>query len=56
MFSWAAHSYVFHRLSFAVMRGVAEQFVGRQLSTFGWSYALIVVVLVIVIVDVFFCV
>ena len=34
--SWEAHSYIFRRLSFALIRGVAEQFVGLQLSTFKW--------------------
>ena len=34
--SWEAHSWVFRLLSFAVMRGVTEQFVSRQLSTFEW--------------------
>ena len=33
---WEAHSWVFRRLSFAVMRGVAAQLAGRQLPTFGW--------------------
>ena len=31
--SWEAHSLVFCRSSFAVMRGVVEQFVGRHVST-----------------------
>ena len=34
--SWEAHSSVFRRLSFAVMRGVVKQFVGQKLTTFGW--------------------
>ena len=33
---WEAHSRVHRRLSFAVMRGVADQFVGRRLDSFGW--------------------
>ena len=33
---WEAHQWVYHRLSFAVMRGVVEQFVRRQSSDFGW--------------------
>ena len=33
---WEAHQWVYRRLSFAVMRGVAEQFVRRQSSDFGW--------------------
>ena len=33
---WEAHAWVFHRLSFAIMRGVAEQFVGRELLSFRW--------------------
>ena len=32
---WEAHSSVFRRLSFAVMRGVAERYVGQKLPTFG---------------------
>ena len=34
--SWEAHSWVYRHLSFALIRGVAEQFVGRQLPTFAW--------------------
>ena len=33
---WEAHSRVHHHLSFAVMRGVADQFVGRRFDSFGW--------------------
>ena len=33
---WEAHACVFRRLSFAVMRGVAEQFVGWQLWVLSW--------------------
>ena len=33
---WEAHARVHRRLSFTVMRGVAEQFVGRHLASFGW--------------------
>ena len=33
---WEAHARVHRRLSFAVMRGVADQFVGRRLDSFGW--------------------
>ena len=31
---WEAHAWLFCRLSFALMRGVVEQFVGRQLADF----------------------
>ena len=31
---WQAHDWVFHRLSFAIMRGVLEQLIGRQLVDF----------------------
>ena len=27
---WEAHTWIYRRLSFAIMRGVAEQFVGRM--------------------------
>ena len=33
---WEAHDWVFRRLSFAVMRGVSEQLIGRQLADFSW--------------------
>ena len=33
---WEAHSQVHRRPSFAVMRGVADQFVGGRLDSFGW--------------------
>ena len=33
---WEAHSQVYRRLSIAVMRGVADQFVGRRFDSFGW--------------------
>ena len=33
---WEAHAWVHRHLSFAVMRGVADQFVGRRLDSFGW--------------------
>ena len=33
---WEAHARVHNRLSFAVMRWVAEQFVGRDVASFGW--------------------
>ena len=32
---WEAHAWIHRRLSFAVMRGVADQFVGRRLVSFG---------------------
>ena len=31
-----AHAWIYRRLSFAIMSGVAEQFVGRMSDTFGW--------------------
>ena len=33
---WEAHDWVFRRLSFAIMRGVSEQLIGRQLADFSW--------------------
>ena len=33
---WEAHPWVYHRLSFSIMRGVAEQFVRRQSADLGW--------------------
>ena len=33
---WEAHQWVYHRMSSLVMRGVAEQFICRQSSDFGW--------------------
>ena len=33
---WEAHPWVYRRLSFSIMRGVAEQFVRRQSADFGW--------------------
>ena len=33
---WEAHARVHRRLSFAVMRGVADQFVSRRSDSFGW--------------------
>ena len=33
---WEAHAWIFRRLSFTIMRSVAEQFVGRMSDTFGW--------------------
>ena len=33
---WEAHAWVHRRLSFAIMRGVADQFVSRRLDSFGW--------------------
>ena len=33
---WEAHPWVYHRLSFFFMRGVAEQFVRLQSADFGW--------------------
>ena len=33
---WEAHAWIYRRLSFAIMRGVAEQFVGRMSDSFGW--------------------
>ena len=33
---WEAHAWIFRRLSFAIMRGVAEQFVGRMSDACGW--------------------
>ena len=33
---WEAHAWVFRWLSFTVVRGVAAQCVGRQLSAFSW--------------------
>ena len=33
---WEAHAWVHRRLSFASMRGVADQFVCRYLASFGW--------------------
>ena len=34
--SWDAHPLVYRRLSFTMMRGVAEQFVHRHSAAFGW--------------------
>ena len=33
---WEAHQWVYQRLSFPVMHGVAKQFIRRQSSNFGW--------------------
>ena len=33
---WEAHAWIHRRLSFAIMRGVAEQFVGRMSDSFRW--------------------
>ena len=33
---WEAHAWVHRRLSFAIMRSVAEQFVRRKVEDFGW--------------------
>ena len=33
---WEAHAWIYRRLSFAIMRGVAEQFVRRMSDDFGW--------------------
>ena len=34
--AWEAHAWVHRRLSFSIIRGVAEQFVRRQHPAFGW--------------------
>ena len=36
---WEAHAWVFRRLFFAIMRGVAEHPVGRQLVIFSWWFS-----------------
>ena len=33
---WEAHTWIYRRLSFVIMRGVAEQFIGRMSDTFRW--------------------
>ena len=33
---WEAQAWIHRRLSFAIMRGVAEPFVGRMSDDFGW--------------------
>ena len=33
---WEAHAWIHRRISFAIMRVVAEQFVGRMSDSFGW--------------------
>ena len=33
---WEAHAWIYRRLSFVIMHGVAEQFVGRMSDDFGW--------------------
>ena len=35
---WEAHDWVFYRLSFAIMRGVSQQLIGRQLAEFSWWF------------------
>ena len=37
---WEAHTWVHRRLSFAVLRGVADQLVGRRLDSFGWWFVM----------------
>ena len=33
---WEAHAWIYRKLSFAIMRGVAERIVGRMSDNFGW--------------------